>query len=119
VATGNVVSWKADRGFGFIKPDDEGPDVFLHVAELDGVPSSRIRAGVRVEYRLGQGERGPKACGVTVTARRTQAFSDSEEMADCLTAEELAAEIRGFGEKTMDAIVADFTALARKHGWVA
>lgn len=115
MATGKVVSWKADRGFGFIKPDDEGPDVFLHVAELEGVPSARIRAGMRVEYQLGQGDRGPKACAVTVPVRRTQALSGSEEMADCLAPLELEEELSAILFEARKKMVQ----LARNHGWVA
>eukprot|EP00933_Yihiella_yeosuensis_P069290 TRINITY_DN7566_c1_g2_i1.p1 TRINITY_DN7566_c1_g2~~TRINITY_DN7566_c1_g2_i1.p1 ORF type:complete len:188 (-),score=42.42 TRINITY_DN7566_c1_g2_i1:451-1014(-) len=35
--TGVLVRWKDDKGFGFIRPDDDGPDIFCHKrAFLDG-----------------------------------------------------------------------------------
>ncbi len=38
---GSVVWFKAQKGYGFVKPDDGGADVFVHVAEL-----ARIEADV-------------------------------------------------------------------------
>ncbi|MFH1517088.1 MAG: cold shock domain-containing protein, partial [Pseudomonadota bacterium] len=31
---GRLVEWFPDRGFGFIAPDDGGPNVFLHIKSL-------------------------------------------------------------------------------------
>ena len=31
---GRLVEWYADRGFGFLAPDDGGPNVFLHIKSL-------------------------------------------------------------------------------------
>ncbi|MBE9113494.1 cold shock domain-containing protein, partial [Nodosilinea sp. LEGE 07298] len=33
---GQLKTWKDDRGFGFIKPEDGGKDVFLHISALPG-----------------------------------------------------------------------------------
>lgn len=37
---GRVITWKDDKGFGFIKPDAGGPDVFFHANSL---ASRRVR----------------------------------------------------------------------------
>ena len=29
--TGKMLRWQGERGFGFIQPDDGGPDLFCHV----------------------------------------------------------------------------------------
>jgi CspA family cold shock protein len=60
------VKWfNADKGFGFIEPDDGGPDVFVHfsaIADQGGYRS--LDEGQRVEYEASQGQRGPQADNV-------------------------------------------------------
>ena len=59
---GTVKWFNAEKGFGFIEPDDGGPDVFVHFSALpdDGGYRS-LDEGQRVEYTAGPGERGPQA----------------------------------------------------------
>ncbi|MGY3445625.1 cold-shock protein [Bradyrhizobium sp. USDA 4473] len=45
---GTITSWRADRGFGFIRPDDGGPDIFLHFRGL--APGHRAAVGARVVF---------------------------------------------------------------------
>ena len=48
---GRLKTWKDDRGFGFIKPDDGGKDVFLHISALKGA-GRRPKVGDRILYQL-------------------------------------------------------------------
>lgn len=53
--SGTVVRWIPDRGFGFIKPDTPGKDLFVHSSGLD---CEGLSLGERVEF-----ERGPDTSG--------------------------------------------------------
>jgi uncharacterized membrane protein YsdA (DUF1294 family)/cold shock CspA family protein len=54
---GTVVSWKDDRGFGFISPAAGGPNVFVHVTSFPD-DSGRPFIGQRVTYEAGRDARG-------------------------------------------------------------
>ncbi|MGY1760700.1 cold-shock protein [Geodermatophilus sp. SYSU D00779] len=54
--------FNAEKGFGFIEPDDGGPDVFVHfsaIADRGGYRS--LDEGQRVEFEASEGQRGPQA----------------------------------------------------------
>lgn len=48
---GQLKTWKDDRGFGFIKPNDGSKEVFLHISALKGT-SRRPKAGDTILYEL-------------------------------------------------------------------
>jgi len=56
---GVVARYDGDRGFGFITPDDGGPDLFVHVSVLRG--EEALFEGDRVRYQVRQSDRGPQA----------------------------------------------------------
>ncbi|VTR75645.1 putative cold shock protein A [Cellulomonas hominis] len=56
---GVVARYDADRGFGFITPDDGGPDLFVHVSVLQNTDA--LYEGDRVRYQVRQSDRGPQA----------------------------------------------------------
>ncbi|WP_439630818.1 cold-shock protein [Shinella sp.] len=59
MATGTVKFFNQDKGFGFITPDNGGPDVFVHVsAVLSGGP---LRDGSKVGYDVGQDRKAGKS----------------------------------------------------------
>lgn len=56
--TGAVVTYFEDKGFGFIRPDGGGKDVFFHVSRLTQGTSADLVPGVRVSYDLGMDRTG-------------------------------------------------------------
>ncbi len=63
-----------DRGFGFIKTEEE-KDLFFHRNDLEGVEFTSLNEGQEVEFEKGQGQDGrPKAVKVRFT--ETQADDD-------------------------------------------
>jgi len=63
-----------DRGFGFIKTEEE-KDFFFHRNDLEGVEFASLNEGQEVEFEMGQGRDGrPQAVKVRLT--ETQAGND-------------------------------------------
>ena len=47
-----------DRGFGFIKPEEQQEDLFFHSNELQDVQFANLREGQEVEFEMAQGRDG-------------------------------------------------------------
>jgi CspA family cold shock protein len=62
--TGKIKMFNEDKGFGFIKPDDGGDDIFFHVSALrDG---DEIRQGKAVSFEMGVDKKSGKPKAVSV-----------------------------------------------------
>jgi len=64
MAQGNVKWFNSEKGFGFIAQDGGGPDVFVHYSEIQGNGFKTLDEGQRVEFEIGQGQKGPQAQAV-------------------------------------------------------
>lgn len=60
--TGTVKFYNEAKGFGFITPDNEGKDLYVHSTAVQNGP---IKEGDKVEFEIGQGEKGPRAENVS------------------------------------------------------
>jgi CspA family cold shock protein len=60
MANGTVKWFNATKGFGFIQPEEGGPDVFVHISAVERAGLRGLNEGQRVEYEL-QSERGKTA----------------------------------------------------------
>ncbi len=58
MATGTVKWFNAQKGFGFIQPDQGGQDVFLHISAVEKSGIGNPRDGQKVSYELEQDRRG-------------------------------------------------------------
>lgn len=59
---GTVKRWLDGRGYGFIDPDGEDEDVFVHISEIQG--ASWLRQGQEVEFEVESTYKGPRAVNV-------------------------------------------------------
>lgn len=50
--TGSVISFKEDRGYGFIRPQDGGDNVYVHVSVLQEAGIEKLSPGQRLTYDL-------------------------------------------------------------------
>lgn len=52
MTTGTVKWFNAQKGFGFIAPDDGGKDAFVHISAVERSGLSDLREGQKVDYDL-------------------------------------------------------------------
>ena len=58
MATGIVKWFIPSKGFGFIQPDDGGPDVFVHISAVEKAGQVSLRGGARVSFEVKAGTSG-------------------------------------------------------------
>lgn len=63
-STGTIKFFNAQKGFGFITPDNGGKDLFVHASNVKG-DAKALREGQKVEYTEGSGRKGPEATEVS------------------------------------------------------
>jgi cold shock protein len=64
MSTGTVKWFNDDKGFGFITPDDQGKDLFVHHSGISGDGFKSLTEGARVSYDAERGPKGPSAVNV-------------------------------------------------------
>jgi CspA family cold shock protein len=52
MATGTVKWFNAQKGFGFIAPDDGGNDAFVHISAVERSGLGDLREGQKVRFEL-------------------------------------------------------------------
>ena len=61
MTTGTVKWFNAEKGFGFIAPDDGGADVFAHFSAIASSGYRSLDENQKVEFEVTQGQKGPQA----------------------------------------------------------
>lgn len=59
--TGTVKFFNADKGYGFIAPDNGGTDAFVHITAVERAGMVTLQQDQRVNYELEQDKRGKMA----------------------------------------------------------
>ena len=62
---GTVKWFNAEKGFGFIQPDDGGDDLFVHFSAINMSGYKTLDEGQPVSFEVTQGQKGPQASDVT------------------------------------------------------
>ena len=64
MAQGTVKWFNAEKGYGFISPDDGSGDVFVHYTAISGSGYKTLEEGQRVTFEVEQSAKGPQATDV-------------------------------------------------------
>jgi CspA family cold shock protein len=67
--TGIVKFFNSDRGYGFVKPDDGGRDVFVHITAVETAGLKSLNEGQRLSFEVEPDKKGkgPKAVNLVIT----------------------------------------------------
>ena len=61
---GKVKFFNAQKGYGFIAPEDGTKDVFVHHSNIAGNGFKSLAEGAKVEFEQREGAKGPEAVNV-------------------------------------------------------
>ncbi len=64
MATGTVKWFNAEKGFGFISPDDGSQDVFAHFSAINSSGYRSLEENQKVSFEIQQGPKGPQAADI-------------------------------------------------------
>lgn len=61
MATGTVKWFNGTKGFGFIQPDNGGPDVFVHISAVERAGMRSLNEGQKISYEIETDRRSGKS----------------------------------------------------------
>lgn len=68
MTTGTVKFFDATKGFGFITPDDGGPDVFVHISAVERAGLRSLADGQKVSFEAVLDKRKGKSAAENLQA---------------------------------------------------
>ena len=68
--SGTVKFFNTERGYGFIKPDDGGRDVFVHITAVEQAGLKSLAEGQHINFDVEPDKKGkgPKAVNLVITS---------------------------------------------------
>lgn len=66
MATGHVKWFNSAKGYGFIRPDHEGEDLFVHYSYINMDGYKTLKAGQPVTFEIKPGDKGAHAINLTL-----------------------------------------------------
>jgi len=66
--SGTVKFFNGERGYGFIKPDDGGRDVFVHITAVERASLKTLNEGQQISFDVEPDKKGkgPKAVNLVI-----------------------------------------------------
>ncbi|MBM86118.1 MAG: cold-shock protein [Rhodospirillaceae bacterium] len=61
MATGTVKWFNPTKGYGFIQPDEGGPDAFVHITAVERSGIDSLNEGQKVAFDMEMGRNGKQA----------------------------------------------------------
>jgi CspA family cold shock protein len=58
MSSGTVKWFNAQKGYGFIQPDEGGADVFVHISAVERAGMQSLREGQKISYETERGRNG-------------------------------------------------------------
>lgn len=65
MAIGTVKWFNAQKGFGFIRPDDGGKDVFVHISAVERAGMGGLAEGQKIKYDVAMDRGKPAAANLS------------------------------------------------------
>ena len=63
MSQGTVKWFNAQKGFGFIQPDDGSEDVFVHISAVERAGLGHLNEGQKLSFDLERGQQGKVSAG--------------------------------------------------------
>ena len=64
MSIGTVKWFNAQKGFGFIQPEDSSKDVFVHISAVERAGLTSLREGQKLSYDIQQDRGKAAACNL-------------------------------------------------------